>query len=83
MKRDDFRRWLEGLGLGAKAVTNRICWCNKIEEDFNIDLDNICKSDTKMNRLMEEIDHNSVYKKGEKKNLTSSLKKYIEYVKKS
>lgn len=79
MRKDLFRKGLEEKGVGAKGITNRIVWCTKIEEDYNVDLDTICKSQSKFKRLLEEIDKNPVYKKGEKKNLISSLQRYYDF----
>ena len=80
MKKDELRRSLEAKGIGSKGVTNRIYWCTKIEEDYNVNIDNICKSETKIRRLIEEIDANPVYKKAEKKNLISSLNRYAQFI---
>lgn len=79
MRKDLFRKGLEEKGVGAKGVTNRVVWCTKIEEDFNVDLDLVCKSQSKYKKLIEEIEVNAVYKKGEKKNLIVSLQRYFEF----
>ncbi|QNO13664.1 hypothetical protein HYG86_02220 [Alkalicella caledoniensis] len=81
MRKDELRSLLEAKGIGSKGITNRIYWCSKIEEDYNINLDNICRSEGKVKRLVEDIESNSVYKKSEKRNLIISLTKYVDLFK--
>ncbi|HBX49103.1 MAG TPA: hypothetical protein DEF85_09460 [Clostridiaceae bacterium] len=73
-----YREFLEGEGITKTAISLRISEANRVEGEFNADLDRVVQNQTEMIKLRQRI-----YEKyGDKKsaNLYNAVKRYYKCV---
>ncbi|WP_353894253.1 hypothetical protein PRVXH_001047 [Proteinivorax hydrogeniformans] len=79
MNRELFRQFLKLQNISDKGVINRVCWAMEIEEKFNINLDQVCKSSDKTIKLLKDIKDCAALKKRQKRNFEVGLLSYYEF----
>jgi hypothetical protein len=87
MNDDNFREWLaNSKNLSAKQIRDIVSRCNRVERVFNVSLDDVARSERKLETLFERTrsESKTFLKPGANQLLASSqlrsaVRKYIEY----
>lgn len=80
MKEHDFGKYLQGQGLSAHGVSARLSWCKRVERDFGVDLEDIARSESEMQKIRRAVYDNERYTWRQRRNFPNGLKKYFEFV---
>lgn len=74
-----FRKFLEGQGLTDKAINSRITRCNRVEREFNVNLDIVVQSEYNMIEIRKKIYEEYGDRGSLPGNLYNAVRKYYEY----
>jgi len=80
MREGEFRKYLQLQHLSANGITARLSRCKRVEKDFGIDLEDVAKSETKMQELRRGVYDNQKYTWRQRRNFPNGLRKYFKFV---
>lgn len=78
MRSVEFRQFLQAQNLSQNGINSRVNWCNRVERDFNINLDELCIEEEIQN-LRRMVYQHEGYTERQRRNFPNALRKYYQF----